>query len=714
MIGISEGMILAERYRLVRRHEDLGIGEFWGGVDQETGSEVWVSFADHPGLNRVAEAMQQWKSAAVPRILDSGEVRLILDSRTLGVAGAAGRAATHVEVVVEFAVQAPALGKPLPGRIARRALPPAEALTLVALLAEALDEALAAGYSHGWLSAASAWSVRRRVCLVDLAAGLTRPDDAQMEMAAKVAGYMAPERIAGGAASEATDVFALGWLLYASLAGVATLDALHRETVAAAGSVSTAELLALWRERSREHVATLLPADSALLALLLGALAEHAADRPTLAAFRAAAGEAGRALAGAEALVAYLPRGAKAAGVVAADAALGAAVGVAAALAAEDLAAGYVAAADVAASGSVAAAGDVAAGDVAASGSVAGAGGAAAVDAADAALVAAAVEATDDAAASELAAGELAAAGVGIAAVGALAGAAVAETVVAENLAAESVATETASAGNVATGGTAAGSTAAGNVAEVGGASSAVGGLAMESESVAVVSAAEGLPGGGGSSGGGSVLSLEERRARHRPRAGLLAAAAVGLLAIGLGSGYAFGASGKQSAGSAEALACAPSTSSAASVAALAAAEQSQSESPSPSQSPSTAAAAISTATSAPAASTSAPAVASSSATWNSSVVLPVPTSTGQALSQLTSTVSGAESSGLLSQSTASHLQSGIAAVRQAVASGSGYLSAVESLSLAIRSGQSQGTIPQALSVQLSTTLSYLYGSVGS
>lgn len=702
-------MILAERYRLVRRHEDLGIGEFWGGVDQETGSEVWVSFADHPGLNRVAEAMQQWKSAAVPRILDSGEVRLILDSRTLGVAGAAGRAATHVEVVVEFAVQAPALGKPLPGRIARRALPPAEALTLVALLAEALDEALAAGYSHGWLSAASAWSVRRRVCLVDLAAGLTRPDDAQMEMAAKVAGYMAPERIAGGAASEATDVFALGWLLYASLAGVATLDALHRETVAAAGSVSTAELLALWRERSREHVATLLPADSALLALLLGALAEHAADRPTLAAFRAAAGEAGRALAGAEALVAYLPRGAKAAGVVAADAALGAAVGVAAALAAEDLAAGYVAAADVAASGSVAAAGDVAA-----SGSVAGAGGAAAVDAADAALVAAAVEATDDAAASELAAGELAAAGVGIAAVGALAGAAVAETVVAENLAAESVATETASAGNVATGGTAAGSTAAGNVAEVGGASSAVGGLAMESESVAVVSAAEGLPGGGGSSGGGSVLSLEERRARHRPRAGLLAAAAVGLLAIGLGSGYAFGASGKQSAGSAEALACAPSTSSAASVAALAAAEQSQSESPSPSQSPSTAAAAISTATSAPAASTSAPAVASSSATWNSSVVLPVPTSTGQALSQLTSTVSGAESSGLLSQSTASHLQSGIAAVRQAVASGSGYLSAVESLSLAIRSGQSQGTIPQALSVQLSTTLSYLYGSVGS
>jgi len=87
VIGISEGMVLAERYRLVRRHEDLGTGEFWGGVDQETGSEVWVCFSDRPGLGRIAARMQEWKAAATPRVLDEGEVRLILDSRTLGAAG---------------------------------------------------------------------------------------------------------------------------------------------------------------------------------------------------------------------------------------------------------------------------------------------------------------------------------------------------------------------------------------------------------------------------------------------------------------------------------------------------------------------------------------------------------------------------------------------------------------------------------------------------
>ena len=96
-------------------------------------------------------------------------------------------------------------------------------------------------------------------------------------------------------------------MLYASLVGIANLDAYYAETVAAAGSASTAELLALWRERSREHVRTLLTEDSALAVLLLGALAERPADRPTLAAFRASATEAAHALAGAAALVIYQP-----------------------------------------------------------------------------------------------------------------------------------------------------------------------------------------------------------------------------------------------------------------------------------------------------------------------------------------------------------------------------------------------------------------------
>ena len=94
--------------------------------------------------------------------------------------------------------------------------------------------------------------------------------------------------------------------------------------------------------------------------------------------------------------------------------------------------------------------------------------------------------------------------------------------------------------------------------------------------------------------------------------------------------------------------------------------------------------------------------------------MLPVPTSTAEAVAQLTETVQGAESSGLLSSGTAATLRGEITAIQHAAATGSGYIAALERLSKTIQSGQSQGTIPQDLSVQLATTLSYLYGSTGS
>ena len=637
MIGISEGMVLAERYRLVRRHEDLGTGEFWGGVDQETGSEVWVCFSDRPGLGRIAGQMQEWKAAATPRVLDEGEVRLILDSRTLGTPGAAGRAATHVEVVVEFAVQAPALGKPLPGRIVRRPLAPAEALGIVALLAAALEEALEAGYSHGWLSAASAWNLRRRACLVDLVAGLAMPDDEQVEVAEQVSGYFAPERIAGGAANEAADVFALGWTLYASLVGIANLDAYYAETVAAAGSASTAELLALWRERSREHVRTLLAEDSALAVLLLGALAELPGDRPTLAAFRASATEAAHALAGAAALVVYQP---KKRPVAAAAVVAGAVAGVAAMEAAELIAAESD-------------------------------------ESAESTSESTATDAAEAESAEAVGAGALAAAGV----VGLAAGAVAMEALIeAEDTAATAdlgSASEMGAAGYAAAGGAAAGA----GVEAVSASSSEFEAAALESSGA-----------GAGHAAGAAGAAASAHKRRPRMGAGVLVASGIALLAIGLGSGYAFGASGSHNssnssantksgivlgaASSATGAACAPSASASASGAVAAA--------------------------------------ASASSTWNENAALPLPTSTAAAVSQLSQIVQGAESSGLISGTIASTLRGEVTAVQQAIASGTGLSTAWNQLNSTIKSGQAQGTIPQALSVQLNSALSYLSSAAGS
>ncbi|HET9168497.1 MAG TPA: hypothetical protein VFN97_03640 [Actinospica sp.] len=695
MIGISEGMVLAERYRLVRRHEDLGIGEFWGGVDQETGSEVWVCFSDRPGLGRIAQEMQQWKAPATPRVLDEGEVRLILDSRTLGAGGAQGRAATHVEVVVEFAVQEPALGKPLPGRIVRRPLAPAEALAIVAAMAGALDEALSAGYSHGWISAASAWNLRRRVCLVDLVSGLAMADDVKIDVAAQATGFYAPERVAGGGADEAADVFALGWLLYASLVGMANLEAYYAETMAAAGSSNTAELLTLWRHRTREHVSMLLEGDSALAVLLLGALAERPADRPTLAAFHTAAAEAARGLAGAAALVAYQPKrrpaaaaaamaaeAAELAGAVAAGAVAGAVVG---AVAEELLAAE---------SGSVAA-------------GSAGAGGGAESAAAESGSVGAQAGAGAE---SGAAAGESAGAGGGAAVAAAgLAGVGVGAALVA----AESGSVGAGSGGA----GTESGSAGAGAGAGAGSAGSGAASVAAESgsvgvasESAAVAAGAAGLVGGalaveafesvgaGGGAGGGATAAGHHGGRRARLGTGMLVACGVGLLVIGVGTGYAFGSSGSQHSATNSILGNTTTTGGACA--------------PTPSASASTSAA---TSTSAAAGASASPTVSAlASATWNENAALPLPTSTSAAVSQLSQIVSGAQSSGLITGSIAVTLNSEITTVQRSIASGSGTSSAVKQLSGTIQTGQAAGTIPQGLSVQLNSTLSYLSGAAGS
>ena len=768
-------MVLAERYRLVRKHEDLGTGEFWGGVDQETGSEVWVCFCAQPGLSRIAEQMREWGAPAVPRILDSGEIRLILDSRTMGVTGAPGRAATHVEVVVEFAVQVPALGKPLPGRFARRALAPAEALSLVALLAGALDEALGAGYSHGWISGASAWNLRRRACLVDLASGLARLDTEPIEMAAQVSGYYAPERIAGGGASEPADVFALGWLLYAALVGQANLDGYYRATMATGGSLSTAELLALWRERSREHVRTLLEADSALAVLLLGALAERPSERPSLAEFQAGAAEAGRGLAGVAALVAFVPEaraGAKSAAGVVAGAAIGAAAGVIAGAALAEAEAAAVDAptadtatattadtstsaetassaptpADATSGAAVAAAGvaGLAAGAVVAAGlaeeASAGAGLAAgtageAVGGTGAAASAAVGSAGAVGGAAGAVGGTTTSTAVGGAdVVGSAAGAAGAVSGTATSTAVDSASVVGGAAGAV---GGATTSTEVGSTGAVGGATDAVGGAATSTE-VGGAGLVSGAVETGGVEGvaveSGSVpTSAHHRRGRPRVGTGMLVGGAVVLLAIGLGSGYAFGSAGSgggsavvadvsrggsSGSGAIAAAACAPSAKSSSAVVVAAAnaatvAAASASASASAAASPTTASTTAPATTAASAATTTA-AAATASAGWNAGATLPVPTSTPGAVAQLTEIVQGGESSGLLSSGTAATLRGEITAIQHAITTGSGYIAALEQLSQTIQSGQSAGTIPQNLSVQLATSLSYLYGSTGS
>lgn len=344
--------MLADRYRLVRRQIERGIGATWIAADTETGSDVWVQFADHGGLGEAARFLSGHAHPAIPTVLDTGELRMVVDSRALAAPeGRAAPHATHVEIVIEFAVLKPVTGRSLPAKTSRRALAPAEALTIVAALAGALELARAEQRSHGWITADSVWLVRRGGCAVDLALGLAFPDGARIEVEQAVTGYFAPERLgtgregSGGGASEAADVFALGWMLYEALIGHAALQAEYTRVVAAAGAVTTLELMALWRERARKHATEITGAGSELGLLLAACLEENPAARPGLGAFGSGARQAAAGMAGIGPLVQLAARSARHAatkGEVAADEAAALVVGAALGLTAEEAAADLV------------------------------------------------------------------------------------------------------------------------------------------------------------------------------------------------------------------------------------------------------------------------------------------------------------------------------------------------------------------------------------
>lgn len=697
--------MLADRYRLVRRQIERGIGATWIAADTETGSDVWVQFADDGGLAETAALVQELEHPGVPRVLDTGELRMIVDSRAVARKdGEQAAYATHVEIVIEFVVLAPLTGRALPAKIVRRALAPAEALAIAALLAGALGLARARGHSHGWLTADSVWLVRRGGCVADLALGLAFPDGSQVDVEQAVTGYFAAERLAGGPASEAADVYALGWLLYEMLIGHAALQAEYTRLVEGAGAVTTSELLALWRTRARAHVLEILAADSALALLLAACLAEDAAARPGLSAFESRAREAAVSFAGVGPLVEFAARsrGVKA---EPAEAALaGAALGA--------LAGGAVAGGSEGAGSTGSAAGEGAAG--AGSGDAMGAATASDADAAEL-VVASAIG---------LGAVGLAAAGVGEGALSESAATAFESGSASGAQAAGDAGSGVGSGGgtDVAAAGTSAGSgTGAGESgAEAVAAAAGTGAAASSLGSTAIAGFGEaGSEVGGGEAGGGAGAAAEAvgtgaaaSGARHGGRRrrvlmGVSLAAGIGVFAVGLGAGFAWGrhsGSAATATGPAAAVSSLTAGPAAAGDVAVGAAASACA----------TAAVAVVAKSGAALAAASPSAVAASPSAVSGPAPVAAPTSNSEAFAQLDQTVRGAVSSGAVSAATGSQLTAAISAAQSASPGTGRWSAALGALSSLIQGGNAQGSIPAAVANQLSDTLSFLYGAGGS
>ncbi|WP_435830575.1 protein kinase domain-containing protein [Polymorphospora rubra] len=206
---LSPGVLLGNRYRLDERIAGGGMGDVWRGTDEVLGRTVAVkillpSLVEEPGFAErfrgEARTMATINHPGVVDVYDYGSDQQI------------------AFLVMEY-VEGDALSRTL-GRVGR--LTPARTMALVAQAADALQAAHEKGIVHRDVKPGNLL-VRPNGTLVLTDFGIARSAMvAQLTAAGSVLGtasYISPEQAAGGTATPASDVYALGVVAYQCLSG---------------------------------------------------------------------------------------------------------------------------------------------------------------------------------------------------------------------------------------------------------------------------------------------------------------------------------------------------------------------------------------------------------------------------------------------------------------------------------------------------------------
>ncbi|WP_422732948.1 protein kinase domain-containing protein [Micromonospora sp. WMMD558] len=216
---LTRGGTLSDRYRLDERVATGGMGAVWRCTDVALERVVAVKVL-LPALTEDPEFTTRFRS----------EARMLAALRHPGVVAVhdVGRATLGDGSAVDYLVMEYVDGEPL-GTWLRRAgrLDPASTMSVVAQAADALHAAHVAGIVHRDVKPGNLLVKRDgRVVLVDFGiarsgttAGLTAAN-----MVLGTASYMSPEQAANQPVSPATDVYALGAVAYACLAGRPPFD----------------------------------------------------------------------------------------------------------------------------------------------------------------------------------------------------------------------------------------------------------------------------------------------------------------------------------------------------------------------------------------------------------------------------------------------------------------------------------------------------------
>jgi serine/threonine-protein kinase len=219
------GRLLEERYRLTRRLGTGRLGAVYRADDVQSGQAVAVKVLHRPLAEdetfRKAFARQRPWGAPLP----NNHQRLIAPR-------AFGQTDGELYVVIELVE-----GRPLADLLAReRPLPVERALRLAVQIGEGLEAAHAMGLVHQSLSPRSVVleGADENVRLFGFALARCRDVPVMRQLVRNgPAEYLAPEQVSGGEASEASDLYAFGAILYEMLCGGPPFSGSTRDAVLA-------------------------------------------------------------------------------------------------------------------------------------------------------------------------------------------------------------------------------------------------------------------------------------------------------------------------------------------------------------------------------------------------------------------------------------------------------------------------------------------------
>jgi eukaryotic-like serine/threonine-protein kinase len=207
---LREASVVGGRFRLIEPVGAGGPGGVWRAADVAARQEVAVKLlAAHAAGDTVAQARFRLVARTVLQLSDPGVAQV----REFGEAERPdGRT---VPYLVRDLVPGPTLGE----RLRAGPLSPGEALRVVAAAADALAVAHRAGIAHGHLVPANIVLAPGGLRVTDFGLWALRPRPDE-DRAPGALSYAAPELAEGGPATPAADMYALGVVFLACLAGI--------------------------------------------------------------------------------------------------------------------------------------------------------------------------------------------------------------------------------------------------------------------------------------------------------------------------------------------------------------------------------------------------------------------------------------------------------------------------------------------------------------